>query len=148
MHQLSKMNKDLTSSQVVFLLGAGASKNADVPTTFEFVDKFKDYLKERINNDYLDTQKKDNDLIKYSIIEKIIDILQEWKKEQNEKVDIELLLDALNKLENRRNETILQFCMEKDKESIGFLGSEKIEEFDRYSEELINDLKEFIRLKQ
>ena len=41
------MNRIMKSSQTVFLLGAGASKGAEIPTTFEFVDKFLEYISDR-----------------------------------------------------------------------------------------------------
>ena len=34
------------SSQVIFLLGAGASKNAGIPTTYDFVTQFINYIEE------------------------------------------------------------------------------------------------------
>jgi hypothetical protein len=39
------------SSQVIFLLGAGASKKAGVPTTYDFVTQFIKYEEENKNFD-------------------------------------------------------------------------------------------------
>jgi hypothetical protein len=139
----SKMNENFKSSQVIFLLGAGASKKADVPTTFEFVDQFIGDLGHRVN-----AQEKDIDR-KYKTIKQIRDILASWERCKG-KVDIELLLEALNKLKGRKNETILQFCKNREKEpTYQLIDSENgdIDEFDNLITILENDLREFIKSK-
>jgi len=84
-------------------------------------------------------------LKKKEIIARIIAILKEWKKD--ERVDIELLLEALDKLKNRRNESILQFTKDTHlcRLTDGIIFDDN--EMDELLYNLIDDLKSFIRLK-
>ncbi len=69
---------------IVFLLGAGASKEAGVPDTVEFVKKFKEHIASGNNSNDIKT------------VNKITEILEEWKKSETgnseQKIDVELLL--------------------------------------------------------
>lgn len=107
------------TSQVVFLLGAGASIKAGVPDTFKFVEQFRSYV---ININDKKT------------IEKIVDVLETWKSNQ---IDIELLLETLMKLADKDKEPLLRF----------FIKGEFI--LDGYPEKqpLIEQLKDYIKEK-
>lgn len=74
-----------------FFLGAGASVNAGVPDTYAFVNEFIASIRE--------PSKKET-------VEKIVQILKEWKETE---IDIELLLETLTKLENKKQEPLLRF---------------------------------------
>lgn len=73
-------------SQIVFFLGAGASVKAGVPDTFSFVDEFVCAI--------TDEREK-------STVLRIIKTLEDWRKS---KIDIELLLETLTKLQNKQSE--------------------------------------------
>ena len=85
------------SSEVVFFLGAGASVYAGVPHTYAFVEEFK-------NSPLLDEYDK-------KTVEFIETRLLQWKKERGEypRIDIELLMETLDKLGRKDDEAILQF---------------------------------------
>jgi hypothetical protein len=109
----------LKSSNVVFFLGAGASVKAGVPTTFSFVDAYINSIKDP-------SEKK--------TITKIVSTLKKWKKS---KIDIELLLETMTKLQDRDEEPLLSFY----RDGIFILGG-------AYEKEpLINGLKDFIKSK-
>ena len=76
------MDDTVQSSQVVFFLGAGASVAAGVPDTYSFVKEFIKDIGENANGG--------------EAIEKIVRTLEVWKKS---KIDIELLLETLTKLD-------------------------------------------------
>ena len=83
---------------VILFLGAGASVNAGVPETFGFLNKFKESLAE--NPDQL------------KAYDKIIDILQKWRESQGSaapEVDVELLLETLERLETKEQDILLRF---------------------------------------
>ena len=117
---------EVKSSEIVFFLGAGASVKAGVPTTFSFVNEYIDSIQEPA---------------KKETIKKIVNTLEQWKKEKNqpnnEKIDIELLLETLTKLKDRDQEPLLSFFPG----GIFILG----EYYDK--DPLINDLKDFIKTK-
>ena len=107
------------SSEVVFFLGSGASVNAGVPDTFAFVKEFRESV---VGED------------KQTTINKVIDTLKEWKREE---IDIELLLETLTKLDRKEKEPLLRF----------FKNGQFI--LSGYSEKrpVIDDLKNFIKKK-
>ncbi|MFC2019893.1 SIR2 family protein [Chloroflexota bacterium] len=113
-----------SSPELVFLLGAGASVKAGVPDTFRFVKEFQQSIS--------DSQTR-------KTIDKIISKLKVWKQKvaKTSAIDIELLLETLIKLDERKNEPLLEFF--KDGKFI----------LDRYSEKqpIIDKLKDFIRSK-
>jgi NAD-dependent SIR2 family protein deacetylase len=84
-----------SSDHVAFFLGAGASIQAGVPDTFSFVADFVASL----NKDQRES------------VERIVGILQEWgdKQPQPRKVDIELLLEALQTLSSKEQEVLIPF---------------------------------------
>lgn len=87
---------DSHPSEVIFLLGAGASAGAGVPDTFRFVEDFRSSVGEDDAKSILDT---------------VLDTLRRWKKKtsQSPGIDIELLMEALMKLEARDEEPLLEF---------------------------------------
>ena len=111
------MSSTKRSSEVVLFLGAGASIKAGVPDTYSFVDKFRQSV---TNND------------KKVVVDKIITLLEEWK---GSKIDVELLLETLTKLDSKEQEPLLKF----------FEGGRFI--LSGYSEKspIIEDLKDFIK---
>lgn len=115
------MNTIIEPSEVVFFLGAGASVHAGVPDTFSFVKKYIEEL---------------HDPDKKKTIKKIAEVLENQSKQ---KVDIELLLETLTKLENRKTEPLLHFFNIDDKNFILKDYPEKTS--------LIKDLKDFIKTK-
>lgn len=116
------MKETLTSSQVVFLFGAGASIKAGVPDTYEFVKLFIENLENSED---------------FESINFIINKLKIWKSKQQAEdinIDIELLLETLTKIKNMKDEPLLEFC-----------GSDDIPK--RNYDNLINKLKDFIKSK-
>jgi len=112
------MNEQIEPSSVAFFLGAGASVAAEVPHTYAFVDEFQKNIKEPGKRKVLDA---------------VISKLEKWR---GSKIDIELLLETLTKLQKKDEEPLLQFF----KSEFLLKGySEK--------EPLINDLKDFIKKK-
>jgi hypothetical protein len=86
------------NSEVIFFLGAGASVAAGVPDTFGLVDAFKSKIASQREN--------------LLALNKILEVLNEWKCERGDtkgKVDIELLLETIEKLENRNQDVLLKF---------------------------------------
>jgi len=117
--------------EIVFLLGAGASVAAGVPTTVDFVDEYRKYLENIGEND-----SKDNPRL--NLVNKIENTLKEVHKDDEKyRMDIEDLLETLEKLKNRDKETLLYFyqCTEKDDYKLK-------EAMDK--SEIIEDLKNFI----
>jgi hypothetical protein len=112
------------SSEVVFFLGAGASVKAGVPTTYSFV------------NEYINSIE---NLGKRDTIKKIVNTLEQWKIEQwkDDKIDIELLLETLTKLKDKKKDPISPF----------YTGGTFILDGYYDKEPLINDLKNFIKNK-
>lgn len=113
------MNLDRQASPVVFFFGAGASIAAGVPDTYTFVKEFKESIQ---------------DSARKGTFEKIIETLESW---QDKKVDVELLMETLTKLDTRENEPLLKF----------FTGGEFILSEYSFETPLIKELKDFIKTK-
>ena len=111
-----------TSSEVVFLLGAGASVKAGVPDTLKFVTEFQASIK---NGEMRRT------------VDKVIEILNSWleSKWTTVKLDVELLLETLTKLELKDQEPLLQFYGE---------GKYLLEEYSP-KQSIIENLKDYIK---
>ncbi|UCB43632.1 MAG: hypothetical protein JSV77_03005 [Dehalococcoidales bacterium] len=111
-----------TSSEVVFLLGAGASVKAGVPDTLKFVTEFQASIK---NGEMRRT------------VDKVIEILNSWleSKWTTVKLDVELLLETLTKLELKDQEPLLQFYGE---------GEYLLEEYSP-KQSIIENLKDYIK---
>lgn len=114
---------EIDNRDIIFLLGAGASVEAEVPNTYSFVSQFV--------NSVTDNEKK-------KAITLIIDELKKWERNHSgrDEIDIELLLETLMKLEDKDNETILQFYSPNPLFNLNF-------DFSK----LILDLKDFIKYK-
>lgn len=87
-------------NEVVFFLGAGASVPAQVPAMHDFVMEFM----QEINNEL-----KAQDCLQY-----VLEKLKAWQK--GNKVDLEILLAALEKIANRENEVLSAFYYGEDLE--------------------------------
>lgn len=109
----------MNSSKVVFFFGAGASVAAGVPDTNTFVT---DYLKKIRGTN------------KETTVKKIIDTLEQWK---GHSIDIELLLETLTKLRDKKDDPLLQFFPEP---------SSIVAELDE-KDPVIDSLKDFIKKK-
>lgn len=83
-------------SDIVFFLGAGASVEAGVPDTQRFVSEFIKQIPNRSDK---------------KIVKLIVSKLSKWSKEnkKDERVDIELLMEALDKLSKIGEEPLLEF---------------------------------------
>jgi hypothetical protein len=113
------MEDNIQSSRVIFFLGAGASVAAEVPDTYSFVEEFRDSI---------------SDAAKKGTINQIIKTLEVWK---GSKIDIELLLETLTKLERKDEEPLTSF----------FGGGKFVLSDLTQIETLIKDLKDFIKNK-
>jgi hypothetical protein len=91
-------NEPTYDPEIMFFLGAGASIDAGVPGVEDMITEF---LKQLENED-----KK-----QYLIVKDIVRVLEDWKNRQNidSKVDIELLLETIEKLENRHLDVLPLF---------------------------------------
>ena len=81
------------NNEIVFFLGAGASVAAGVPETFGMVDSFKERISSQPGN--------------LHALNKIVDILK--RNDEHGKVDIELLLETIERLDNRDKDILLKF---------------------------------------
>lgn len=92
---------------VVFFLGAGASVFADVPDTQSFVSEFINQL----------TNQNDKKVVKL-----IVSKLNKWLKtnKKDAKVDIELLMETLDKLSRKEDEPLLEFYENKEYLLVGY----------------------------
>jgi hypothetical protein len=87
-----------TSGDLFFFLGAGASVKAGVPDTFGLVDEFRVRIKDQTENS--------------KALERILGILRDWKRangNHDDAVDIELLLETLERLDTRSRDVLLRF---------------------------------------
>jgi SIR2-like domain len=93
------LSDEQTTPKIMFFLGAGASVPADVKGVVELVSDYKDWLSS--NNKSEDRK----------IVEEIEETLQKWLARQNidRQVDIELVLEAIERLENANNDVLLDF---------------------------------------
>jgi hypothetical protein len=91
---MKKANED----RIVFFFGAGASVKAGVPDTFGLVDKFKETIASNPSN--------------LEAIEKILETLTVFRQKLGERepgVDVEVLLETLERLETKDQDVLLQF---------------------------------------
>lgn len=113
----------------MFFLGAGASVPADISDVRGLVENFRDYLKSESKSDY------------YEIVTEIEEVLKNRLSKANRKVDIELLLETVEKLENREREVLLDFYHDK------WFALSKYEDFIQGNKSLSREIKRFIRMK-
>jgi hypothetical protein len=130
------MAEQKREQEVIFFFGAGASVDAGVPTTFEFVKHFKQSLENHPVFNLTQT------------FENVEKVLMQWVKERKEsagihaellpeKVDIELLMEALDRLSMPDEEFLLKFYTA-FKNPVGEIHDVK---------ELLERLKDFIKEK-
>lgn len=90
--------------EVIFLFGAGASVDAGIPDTYQFVEDFRSYVKN--SRPQL-----------YELLSKIIKIRERFNcrvyGQERQQVDVEQLLDALRRLIDIELEPLLDFYEEK-----------------------------------
>jgi hypothetical protein len=91
---MKKANED----GIVFFFGAGASVKAGVPDTFGLVSKFKEIIASNPND--------------LKAIEKVLETLTMLRQrlgEREPRIDVELLLETLERLETKDQDILLQF---------------------------------------
>ena len=120
------------STEILFLLGAGASVYAGISAIVELVDDFKKWLEKETKKEYLE------------LTDKIIEIISTSPKiKHNErKVNIEQLLDLTERLEGNHKDLFLDFygnCVPRLKESSGY------HLISNGSKLLSNEIKRFIK---
>lgn len=86
--------------EVIFLFGAGASVDAEIPDTYTFVEEFESYIK-REHPKLFDS------------LSKIKKVCESFNGKDNCKVDIEQLLGIVRRLTNRDSDLLLAFYEEK-----------------------------------
>ncbi len=112
--------------EVIFFLGAGASIPARISGVQCMVNKFLQKLKEEHRNSH------------FEIANDIFTHLLKWKKDRNE-VDIEIMLETIERLENRRLDVMPLFYNQKKKVL------EKLEKLEKSMPKLSSILKQFIK---
>lgn len=119
----NESSEEKNTTPVAFFFGAGASIEAGVPDTYSFVDAF------------LDSLTPDDKIA----IQKVIEILNQWASRQtpSAKVDIELLLDALQRLADKEQDVLLAF----------FEGKQSTLPASFIPGELLKKLRDFIKSK-
>jgi hypothetical protein len=125
-------NKNETEREdIIFLFGAGASVDADIPDTCRFVEDFQHYIKE-----------KDSRLYKQLL--KILEIREIFNKRnlgaEKKRVDVEQLLHTISRLIDRDNEVLLDFYEER-------VFNKEIAEDQQVLQNLKKILEDFIREK-
>jgi hypothetical protein len=116
--------------EVIFFLGAGASVKAGISGVQFMVTDFLEKLKEEYNNSL------------FEIANDIFTVLLGWKGEREEvAVDIELMLETIERLENKQLEVMPFFCDQK-KEVL-----KKFDNLDKGMPKLSSILKQFIKLE-
>ncbi|MFZ0512481.1 MAG: hypothetical protein WAM14_12810, partial [Candidatus Nitrosopolaris sp.] len=97
------MFDEQTNPKIMFFLGAGASVPADMKGVVELVNDYKEWPS---SNDKLEDRK---------IVEEIEETLLKWLARQNidRQVDIELVLETIERLENAKSDILLDFFADK-----------------------------------
>jgi hypothetical protein len=115
--------------EVIFFLGAGASIPAPISGVRCMVYKFLEKLKAEYGNSH------------FEIANGIFTLLSEWKKEKNEVVvDIELMLETIERLENRDLD-VVSLCYNQKKKVLENFGN-----FEKsITTKLSSNLKQFIK---
>ena len=77
--------------EVLVFLGAGASIPAGIPSVDQMVDRLLKYLSNENDSEYC------------QILTEVVELIREWVKTKREDmmVDIELILEAVERIENR-----------------------------------------------
>jgi hypothetical protein len=120
----------MPDKNVVFFFGAGASVDADVPNTYQFVNDFEFYMRE-----------KDSEL--YKLLLKILEIREQFNEQnfetEKKQVDVEQLLDTLNQLIERDKDVLLCFYDQKVFNPNVTEDAEKLQELKRLLEDFIRE---------
>lgn len=103
------LHKD--TGELIFFLGAGASIPAGIRGVAEMVNEFLSQLKQESNQENLE------------VTTDIINVLNKWKN--NNQIDIELLLETIEKLENKNHDVMAAFYGHKSDLLIKFEDLEK-----------------------
>jgi hypothetical protein len=120
--------------EVIFLLGAGASIPAGIGGVRHMANKFLLKLQEEHRNSYFETANE------------IRTLLSEWKIDQKEVViDIELLLETVERLENRHLDVLPLFYNQKKKVLDVFESLERDRSKQENRPKLSNVIKQFIK---
>jgi hypothetical protein len=94
---------DFVRRKVIFLFGAGASVDADIPDTYQFVENFEAHIRQRHSQ-------------LHNTLLEIIKVREGFNRRfygSEKKVDIEELLDTLQRLISKKDEPLLDFYEEK-----------------------------------
>jgi len=134
------MDDENEKQPLIFFFGAGASVDADIPSTYRFVDDFLSYLSEV-------TQREEWD----DLIVRLIETLQKLEKfnekifgAEKKRVDVEQLLDVLNRLVNRDKDVLLYFY---DQNAFCDVGEDEKKLLQRLKEELEDFIREKVMVK-
>ena len=97
---------DPSKKEVIFLFGAGASVDAEIPDTYTFVEEFESHIKKEHSHLY-------EPLLQ---IKKICEGFngRDCSSEKQQKVDIEQLLGILRRLTSREEDLLLSFYDQKN----------------------------------
>ena len=97
-------DKNQPKTNTVFLFGAGASVDAGIPDTYDFVKVFEEY----VNQHHKEFSE---------ILSKIMEVREKFNErilgKEAKKIDIEQLLDTTRRLIQRNNDPLLEFYNEK-----------------------------------
>src|SRR4026207_1734568 len=88
-----------TAHELIFFLGAGASIPAGIMGVRDMTNEFLNQLQKEDHKEHLE------------LTQDILDTLSKWKNNNNDKdqVDVELLLETIEKLENRHSDVMNLF---------------------------------------
>lgn len=124
---------------IIFFFGAGASVDADIPNTYQFVDDFKSMLEEA-TEDTVYVEEAD----RMQLLIKILETREKFNKRVfgagKEQVDVEQLLDTLNRLEHSDKDVLLYFYNQNAFDHFGNYAKQQV----KYLKEQLED---FIREK-
>jgi hypothetical protein len=96
------MTFENSDPELIFFLGAGASVRAGISGVQLMVNKFLEKIKKEYRDSY------------FEIVDNILTILSEWKMDRKEVVvDIELMLETIERLENREFDVMPLFYNQK-----------------------------------
>src|SRR6266516_1901765 len=95
----------------MFFLRAGASVDAGLPDVVGLVRRFLDWSESQADNPYLDKEQCQIYEGQAALTREILTIIQDWKTKHNDdsKIDIEILLDTVEKIENRDQQPLSAF---------------------------------------
>jgi SIR2-like domain len=121
-----------TAHELIFFLGAGASIPAGIMGVRDMTNEFLNQLQKEDHKEHLE------------LTQDILDTLSKWKNNNNDKdqVDVELLLETIEKLENRHSDVMNLFYENKGNILTKF---ENLEKIPNYNVRLSTILKQSIK---